>query len=143
MLKILLIHILIICSLQARGDVKEWLIVEEKGEHWLKHKEEKGIKSLITKRTGKSKIIETRALGKKHELIIYFTGMAGTFKLVDIYYAIIYDKSKKKFLGDYPWKYKGHNNSKMRLPQPKWDIKADHIIITDEQTDLKKTINLN
>lgn len=140
-MKTCILFLLFFSLTSAMADVKDWSIVKEKGDFWLQYKDSKKLKALITKRTGESKVIKTVPAGKNHEVIVYYTGMAGTSKLVDIYYAIIFDKKNKKFLGDYPWKYEGHDQ-KAKLPQPVWVFKKEKIEIKDEQTDLDTKVDL-
>jgi len=142
-MKKLLLLIFVMVSFSGIASVKDWKIVGTDGDFWLQHTTDKNVKNPITKRTGKSSVVETKDVGPHHEIIIYYTGMAGTFKLVDIYYAQIFNKKTKKFLGDYPWEYKGHDNTPLEVPQPKWEIGKDSISISDEQTALKTVVKLN
>ncbi|TNF02588.1 MAG: hypothetical protein EP326_03050 [Deltaproteobacteria bacterium] len=137
------IWILFIPFIAASAGVGDWKIVGEEGDFWLQSTTDSKTKNLITKRTGESKVISTKDVGEDHEIIVYYTGMAGTFKLVDIYYAQIFNKKTKKFLGDYPWEYKSQNNPDEKLPQPKWEIGTKSISISDEQTTIQKVIQLN
>ena len=143
LMKMILLVVLVVFSIPSLGDVKNWRIIGKNGEFWLQHAVHLNVKAPITKRTGKSSVLESKSVGKDHEIIIYYTGMSGTFRLVDIYYAQIYDKRAKKFLGDYPWKYKSRGDNKAKLPQPKWKIGKNSISISEEQTDLKPVIKLN
>ncbi|MFG1499294.1 hypothetical protein ABMA70_03730 [Halobacteriovorax sp. XZX-3] len=140
MKKILLITTFLFQTIVSAG-VSDWSIVNIKGDFWLKKKDSKTLKAKITKRTGKSKVTETKSVGDNYELIIYYAGSAGTFQLIDIYYAVIFDKKKNQFIGDYPWEYKAQEGSK-KVDNPKWDISKKVIKINDPQTDLKKTIQL-
>ncbi|EPZ51386.1 hypothetical protein M902_2731 [Bacteriovorax sp. BAL6_X] len=140
MKKLLLISTIILQTIAFAG-VSDWSIVNIKGDFWLKKKDSKTLKAKITKRTGKSKVTETKSVGENYELIIYYSGSAGTFQLIDIYYAVIFDKKKNQFLGDYPWAYKAQEASK-KVDNPKWDISEKSIKIIDQQTDLNKTIEL-
>jgi hypothetical protein len=142
-MKKLIFILLFIPYLTTNADIKDWKIVGEEGDFWLQSTSDSKTKNLITKRTGESKVIKTKDVGKDHEIIVYYTGMAGTFKLVDIYYAQIFNKKSKKFLGDYPWEYKSQNNPNEKLPQPKWEIGTKSISISDEQTSIQKVIQLN
>lgn len=139
MKKVILILIFILQTFTF-ADVSDWTIVNDKGEFWLKSKTSKSLKAVITKRTGKSKVVETKSVGKNYELIIYYSGSAGTFHMVDIFYAIIFDKKKKQFIGDFPWKYKSQQGKK--VVNPEWKITEESIKIRDEQTGLDKTIKL-
>ncbi len=130
-------------SFLIQASVNDWNIIGEDGDFWLQLISDPTVKNPITKRTGKSTVTEVKSVGEDHEIIIYYTGMAGTFKLVDIYYGQIYNRKTKKFLGDYPWKYKSQNNPNEKLPQPKWEIGSKSISISDEQTALKTIVKLN
>lgn len=142
-MKKLLLVVLVLVSVSGFTSVNDWKIIGSDGDFWLQHTKDKTVKNPITKRTGKSSVLETKDVGPHHEIIIYYTGMAGTFKLVDIYYAQIFNKKTKKFLGDYPWEYKGQNNTNLNVHQPKWEIGKDSISISDEQTALKTVVKLN
>ena len=142
-MKKLIFILLFIPYITTNADIKDWKIVGEEGDFWLQSTSDSKTKNLITKRTGESKVIKTKDVGKDHEIIVYYTGMAGTFKLVDIYYAQIFNKKSKKFLGDYPLEYKSQNNPNEKLPQPKWEIGTKSISISDEQTSIQKVIQLN
>lgn len=140
-MKKLIILLTFFIQFHAFADASDWSIINEKGEFWLKKKDSKSLKAVITKRTGKSKVVETKSVGENYELIIYYSGSAGTFQLVEVYYAVIFDKKKQQFIGDYPWKYKAQDGGK-KVASPKWDISKKSITITDPQSDLKKTIKL-
>lgn len=142
-MKKLVFIVLFLFGVSSFADVKDWKIVGKDGDFWLQHTVYSSVKNPITKRTGKSSVLETKNVGEHHEIIIYYSGMAGTFKLVDIYYAQMYNKKTQKFLGDYPWEYKSHDDPNGKLPQPKWEIGKDSISISDEQTALRTVVKLN
>ncbi|AYF44982.1 hypothetical protein BALOs_1983 [Halobacteriovorax sp. BALOs_7] len=136
----LIITLTFLINCAAFADVSDWSIKNDNGDYWLHYKNSKKIKAKITKRTGKSKIVETKDVGKNYELVIYYTGAAGTFNIVNIYYAVIFDKKTMQFIGDYPWEYKSEQGKK--VASPKWEITQKKITIKDEQTALDKTISL-
>lgn len=141
-MKKLLLVTLFIFNFCALAGVKDWSIVENEGQYWLQYKDQKNLKALITKRTGESKVIKTIDVGSNYEVIVYYSGVAGTFNIVEVSYAVIFDKKARQFIGDYPWAYKSQTNAKKPMPNPKWNITEKSIIITDEQTDLNKTVEL-
>lgn len=82
------------------------------------------------------KIVEKPESGV--DLIIYFSGTAGTFRPVDIERAIVIDRKSGINHGDYPYSYRPVDGTKYE--QPKWEFKKGLIKITDESFEVNKTI---
>ncbi len=140
MKKIILLTSILFFSSVFATKVSDWTIINIDGKSWLSSKSNKDLKAVITKRTGENKVTEVRPVGNDYELIIYYSGAAGTYHMIDIYYAIIFNKKNNKFIGDYPYKYRSQQGKK--VTNPKWDITDKEITITDAQTDLHKVVSL-
>ncbi|PIP95732.1 MAG: hypothetical protein COW00_00320 [Bdellovibrio sp. CG12_big_fil_rev_8_21_14_0_65_39_13] len=84
------------------------------------------------------KVIENFKKGV--DLIIYYSGTAGTFQPVEVVRAIIIDRKTGESLGDFPYEYKIDNGK--GFPQPKWKSDDKKISIEDETFDIKKDIQL-
>ncbi len=64
-------------------------------------------------------------------LITYYAGQPGTSELVDTYYALIYNDTKKSLLGQYPYRYISDRYDY----SPKWMFEENRILITEEGGD--------
>jgi len=84
------------------------------------------------------KVIENFKKGV--DLVIYYSGTAGTFQPVEVIRAIIIDRKTGESLGDFPYEYKIANGKD--FPQPKWKSDDKKISIEDETFDIKKDVQL-
>lgn len=84
------------------------------------------------------KVIENFKKGV--DLIIYYSGTAGTFQPVEVIRAIIIDQKTGESLGDFPYEYKIADGKS--FPQPKWNADSKKISIEDETFDIKQDVAL-
>jgi|GEM_PF-5158474 len=73
------------------------------------------------------------------DVLIYFSGAAGTSVIVDIEYALLIDRESGKLIADLPWRYQDSSGEKY-FTQPQWSFFSDKIEVRDEQSGLRKTI---
>jgi len=73
------------------------------------------------------------------DVLIYFSGAAGTSVIVDIEYALLIDRESGKLIADLPWRYQDSSGEKY-FTQPQWSFFSDKREVRDEQSGLHKTI---
>ena len=73
-------------------------------------------------------------------LLIYHSGVAGTFNSITIHRAVIFDKKTGTGIGDYPYKY--FTNGKLLPDGPEWTFGVDNILIKDPCSSLDTEVSL-
>lgn len=83
---------------------------------------------------GMPKFIKLEKIKSNQDVVLikYFAGTAGTYDLIDIYRACVYDTKKKLALADVPYKYQSDNH---KMVQPKFIISANLLIVTDPENE--------
>lgn len=138
-MKLLRVNLFIITFLlagMAFSAVDGWSLKETDEGTFLVNKE---IKSSAERMSGVAKVIKTKTINKKIDLIIYQVGSAGTFHPVIVNYAAIYNKKDKKILGHFPYSVIPEQSS-YKPVQPVWKFEKGLILIEDASFDIKKEI---
>jgi len=87
---------------------------------------------------GSPKFIKEVKLNNNFILALYNAGTAGTSTPITIHRAVVLNKTTLKYLGDYPYKYIGSNAA-----QPQWRTNGKVLSISDQESGLEKTIEIN
>ncbi|NVJ59346.1 MAG: hypothetical protein HWE27_03095 [Gammaproteobacteria bacterium] len=140
LLKILVLLTVTVMSFSSQG--LDWIIKGEAPDLFIESKSNSKINSPITYTSGGIGLINSYKVSERIELIVYFSGSAGTSYIVDIYNAVIFDHKNQEILGDFPWMYMGNQYEPMST-QPEWDISENEITIRDSQTGMDKSIKLD
>lgn len=130
----LFLFVLTSFSLQAN----EWYVKNHKNYFTLRHKKDKQHFYQIYSEGGQPTFKEVKNFGELYKLVVYDAGTAGTKTMVQIYRAVIFDKSSMTYLGDYPYKYK----SDQKIDQPTWTMNGNAIVIKDINSGLEKTVSM-
>lgn len=139
---ILILTILSGHSALAQVAPKDWQISREESTYSLKLKSDNGVSSSLTVMSGEPKILSVKKYGSDIVAIIYDAGVAGTSVLVQNTYALLYNTSSKKFLGDYPVEYKVSSGAPYTFDQPVWKVEGNSLRIIDENSNIDAKIKL-
>ncbi len=143
-MKALILILTILSSYSALAQVapKDWQISREESTYSLKLKSDNGVSSSLTVMSGEPKILSVKKYGNDIVAIIYDAGVAGTSVLVQNTYALLYNTSSKKFLGDYPVEYKVSSGAPYTFDQPVWKVEGNSLRIIDENSNIDAKIKL-
>jgi len=135
-MKSLLFTLLLISTTHAH----EYSVIDQQGFFYL-IKAEKKICEIISV-GGMPKFIKLEKIPDNQNIVLlkYFAGTAGTYDLIDVYRACIYDKSKQRALADIPYKYDSDND---KIMQPELLISPDLIKVYDPENDQRFNIKLS
>lgn len=134
-MKKLTLGLLLISSLSTQA----WQIVHEDDIFVLK---KNGIQIEVESSGGMPKYLREVKLTKQISYFVYYSGTAGTSHPINIDRAVIYDFSKKKTLGDFPYRYKSSKGAK--LDQPTWVYNGENktLKIVDSESSTNRLIYL-
>lgn len=111
----------------------DWKVVEREGFFLLVSKKNSDTFYQIESNGGVPEFEETISYRGNIKLLVYNSGTAGTYVPITIKRAVVWDEKSDKFLGDFPYKY--FTMAKVKLIQPKWEIKKETLIVSDQNTD--------
>ncbi|MBT3585801.1 MAG: hypothetical protein HN509_12925 [Halobacteriovoraceae bacterium] len=140
MRKLIVVFFVICTPLSALPAIgKEWRVTVFMDHFFLQKLSNKKLMKKIKSVGGRPRF-ERVILNKKSkvQLLVYFAGTAGTSFMVETYRAVIFDTNSKKFLGDFPFAYKGSK----KIKQPRWIFDKGHISIDVDDINLHKRIKL-
>lgn len=86
--------------------------------------------------SGTPRFIGEKIINQYFKLVIYDSGTAGTKTLVQINRALVFDRKKNKYLGDYVYQHK----SNKKQTQPQWIFDNNKLTITNDSENLHKVI---
>ena len=111
-------------------------------EYYLQSTANENIQAMLQLSGGTPRFIKVIKKSPQLELLIYFSGEAGTSYTVQIFRAIIYNPETQKFHGDFPYMYKANQKKYQKhFPQPVWEFQEKRKIrITNESWMGAKTI---
>lgn len=117
-----------------------WKVVEKEGFFLLVSDKNSELYYQIESNGGMPEFEEEKQYRGNIKLLIYNSGTAGTYVPITIKRALVWDEKSGKFLADLPYKY--FSTAKVKLVQPKWEIKKETLIVNDQNTDEVWNINL-
>ncbi len=127
---------LILFSFSAHGF--EWKVTQKKDNFFLKN--DKGISFSIESVGGVPKFIKEEKRQGGVLLIIYNSGTAGTSQPIEMHRALVF--SKKKLVGDLPFKYVPSKGTTYKAEQPKWTLKKGKLVVLDPEEEKTYEISL-
>jgi hypothetical protein len=124
----------------SNAQAADYSVLDEQGFFYLVKAEQKLCE--IYSVGGLPKFIKLEPISANQDVVLlkYFAGTAGTHDLIDVYRACVYDTKKKQALADVPYKYQSDNHEML---QPKFNVSANLLIVTDRENEETFEIKLN
>lgn len=132
--------IFLLLSFSLTSFAMDWKVVEKEGFFLLTSTKNSDHFYQIENSSGMPEFVEEKSYRGNIKLLIYNSGTAGTYVPITIMRAVVWDSKGEKFLADLPYKY--FSTAKVKLVQPKWEIKKETLIVNDQNTDEVWNINL-
>jgi len=127
--------------IQASGG--GWEVATQNDEEVIKNPDLKTPEYTLTGVNGMTPRVREVIQKKAYDLIVYEQGEAGTSQNILIVHAVVYDKLKSRFLGEFPWEFlhpEATPPKRAKVVQPIWKLEEDRIIYSFASDGVEKNI---